>query len=148
MTPVFVDTSVLIAAEDTAGGALYQACLSWLDLLWRTRCGRTSCQALVEFYDQVTAAPVPLPQGDARAAIRRYQTWTPWKTDAATLETAWAVEARHALAFGDCLQLACAQHSGCAALLTLHLPHGSVFGGVAVWHPLAQALPAPEKETQ
>ena len=41
MNPVFVDTSVLIAAEDTAGGALYQACLDWLDLLWRTRSGRT-----------------------------------------------------------------------------------------------------------
>ena len=49
MNPVFVDTSVLIAAEDTAGGALYQACLDWLDLLWRTRSGRTGCQALVEF---------------------------------------------------------------------------------------------------
>ena len=99
MNPVFVDTSVLIAAEDTAGGALYQACLDWLDLLWRTRSGRTGCQALVEFYDQVTAAPQPLPRGDARAAMRRYQTWTPWKTDAATLETAWAIEARHAHLF-------------------------------------------------
>ena len=148
MNPVFVDTSVLIAAEDTAGGALYQACLDWLDLLWRTRSGRTGCQALVEFYDQVTAAPQPLPRGDARAAMRRYQTWTPWKTDAATLETAWAIEARHALAFGDCLQLACAQHSGCAAMLTLALPHGAVFAGVAVWHPLRQALPALEKDTQ
>ena len=69
MNPVFVDTSVLIAAEDTAGGALYQACLDWLDLLWRTRSGRTGCQALVEFYDQVTAAPQPLPRGDA--SLRR-----------------------------------------------------------------------------
>ena len=91
MTPVFVDTSVLIAAENTTAGALHTASLAWLDLLWRTRSGRTSSQALVEFYDQVTRASQPLPLGDARAAIRRYQTWTPWKTDAATLETAWAI---------------------------------------------------------
>ena len=148
MNPVFVDTSVLIAAEDAAGGDLYAATLEWLDLLWRSRSGRTSNQALVEFYDQATTAVLPLPQGDARAAIRRYQTWTPWKTDAATLETAWAIEARHALAFGDCLQLACAQHSGCAAMLTLALPHGAVFAGAAVWHPLQQALPALEKDPQ
>ena len=136
---VFVDTSVLIAAEDVAGGALYEASLSWLDALWRERTGRTGNQALVEFYDQATTAAVPMPQGDARAAIRRYQTWTPWKTDAATLETAWAVQARHALDFGDCLAVACAQHSGCNQMLSLYLPHGAEFGGVTVLHPLQQA---------
>lgn len=142
MKPVFVDTSVLIAAEDISGGALYRACLAWLDALWHARSGRTGTQALVEFYDQVTTAPQPMPRGDARAAMRRYQTWTPWKTDAATLETAWAMEARHALAWGDCLALACAQHSGCTHMLSLYLPHGAQFGGVTVWHPLQQAAPA------
>ena len=141
MTTVFVDTSALVAAENVAGGELYAATLNWLDWLWRHRSGRTGNQALVEFYDQVTTAASPMPQGDARAAIRRYQTWTPWKTDAATLETAWAVQARHALAFGDCLAVACAQHSGCSHMLSLHLPHGAEFGGVTVLHPLEQAAP-------
>ena len=141
MNPVFVDTSVLIAAEDTGQPDLYQAVLDWLDVLWHTRAGRTANQSLVEFYDQVTTAANPMPQGDARAAIRRYQTWTPWKTDAATLETAWAVQARHALDFGDCLAVACAQHSGCSQMLSLHLPHGAEFGGVTVVHPLQQAAP-------
>ena len=141
MNPVFVDTSVLIAAEDVGDAGLYAATLNWLDLLWKTRSGRTGSQALCEFYDQVTSVPEPLPQGDARAAIRRYQTWNPWKTDAATLETAWAVQARHQLAFGDCLAVACAQHSGCDQMLSLHLPHGAQFGGVTVVHPLHAAAP-------
>lgn len=142
MSPVFVDTSVLIAAENVGNAPLYAATLAWLDALWRTRSGRTSHQALVEFYDQATTAAVALPQGDARAAIRRYQTWTPWKTDGATLETAWAVQARHQLDFGDCLAVACAQHSGCTQMLTLHLPHGAEFGGVTMVHPQQQAAPA------
>ncbi|MNV79979.1 tRNA(fMet)-specific endonuclease VapC [compost metagenome] len=142
---MFVDTSVLIASENVSDGALYEATLGWLDWLWRTRSGRTGSQALTEFYDQVTAAANPMPQGDARAAIRRYQTWTPWKTDAATLETAWAVQARHALDFGDCLAVACAQHSGCSHMLSLHLPHGAEFGGVTVLHPLLQSAPQEEK---
>lgn len=142
LEPVFVDTSVLIAGENVAAGALHQATLAWLDTLWRTRSGRTSCQALVEFYDQVTGASLPLPQGDARAAIRRYQAWTPWKTDAATLETAWAIEARHQLAFGDCLAVACAQHSGCALLLSTALAHGAHYGGVQVAHPALQEPPS------
>src|SRR5258708_31272044 len=41
MNTVFVDTSVLVAAEDTGQGALHAAVLQWLDLLWRTRSGRT-----------------------------------------------------------------------------------------------------------
>lgn len=141
MNPVFVDTSVLIAAEDVGQVALYEAVLAWLDVLWHTRSGRTGNQALVEFYEQVTTATVPMPQGDARAAIRRYQTWNPWKTDAATLETAWAVQARHELPFADCLAVACAQHSGCEQMLTLHLPHGAQYGGVTMVHPLEQAVP-------
>lgn len=145
MSTVFVDTSVLIASENVSDGALYEATLGWLDWLWRTRTGRTGNQALTEFYDQVTTAANPMPQGDARAAIRRYQTWTPWKTDAATLETAWAVQARHALDFGDCLAVACAQHSGCSHMLSLHLSHGAEFGGVTVLHPLLQFAPQEEK---
>ena len=144
MNPVFVDTSVLIAAEDTGQPDLYQAVLDWLDVLWRTRAGRTANQSLVEFYDQVTTDAQPMSQGDARAAIRRYQTWNPWKTDAATLETAWAVQARHQLDFGDCLAMACAQHSGYSQMLSLHLPHGAEFGGVTVVHPLQQAAPGLE----
>lgn len=144
MTTVFVDTSVLVAAEDTGQADLYAAVLNWLDVLWRTRTGRTANQSLVEFYEQVTTNAQPMSQGDARAAIRRYQTWNPWQTDAATLETAWAVQARHQLDFGDCLAVACAQHSGCSQMLSLHLPHGAEFGGVTMVHPLQQAAPAME----
>ena len=133
---VFVDTSVLVLAEDTSAGDGHLQILACLDHLWRERTGRVSTQGLGEFYESVTGhADNPMPQGDARAAIRRYNSWTPWQNDAATLETAWALQARHALSWGDCLALAAAQHSGCAALLSLHLPGGAQYGGVQVVHP-------------
>lgn len=141
--PVFVDTAVLIAAENGADAALQAAVLACLDSLWRERAGRVSTQVLAEFYEAVTRrATPPMSQGDARAAIRRYNTWTPWQIDAATLETAWALEARHHLAWGDCLALAAAQHSGCAGLLSLGLPAGAQYGGVDVLHPLHCQFPA------
>ncbi len=133
---VFVDTSVLVLAEDTSAGHRHLQTLACLDHLWRERTGRVSTQGLGEFYESVTGhADRPMPQGDARAAIRRYNSWTPWQNDAATLETAWALQARHTLAWSDCLALAAAQHSGCAALLSLHLPGGAQYGGVQVVHP-------------
>ena len=54
MNPVFVDTSVLIAAENVGGGALYVATLDWLDLLWRRRSGRTQGQGAARMSDQLT----------------------------------------------------------------------------------------------
>ena len=133
---VFIDTGVLVLAEDTSAGPLHTQTLACLDHLWRERTGRVSTQGLTEFYESVTGrAQHSMPQGDARAAIRRYNSWTPWQSDAATLETAWALQARHPLAWGDCLALAAAQHSGCAALLSLHLPAGAQYGGVQVAHP-------------
>ncbi|WP_157667702.1 PIN domain-containing protein [Comamonas serinivorans] len=120
--PVFVDASVLVAAENAHEPALQAACVAWLDALWAARAGRVSQDELVRFYDACTQqASRPLPQGDARAAIRRYQTWTAWALDAATLESAWAVQARLGLPFSACLTVAAAQHSGCAWLLSVSL---------------------------
>ncbi|SDM64353.1 Predicted nucleic acid-binding protein, contains PIN domain [Oryzisolibacter propanilivorax] len=139
--PVFVDTAVLLAAEDGAQTAVHTQVRAALDVLWRERAGRVSSVVLAEFYEAATVhARPPMPQGDARAAIRRYHAWTPWQVDAATLETAWALQTRHQLAWGDCLSLAAAQHSGCGQLLSLALPHGALFGGVQVLHPQHCAL--------
>ena len=44
--PVFVDTAVLVAAEDGADAALQAPVLACLDLLWRERLGRVSSQGL------------------------------------------------------------------------------------------------------
>ena len=133
---VLVDTGVLVLAEDTSAGHGHLQTLACLDHLWRERTGRVSTQGLSEFYESVTGhADRPMPQGDARAAIRRYNSWTPWQNDAATRETAWALQARHTLAWSDCLALAAAQHSGCAALLSLHLLGGAQYGGVQIVHP-------------
>ena len=87
--PVFVDASVLVAAENAHDRALQAACADWLDALWAARMGRVSQEELARFYAACTlVAPQPMPQGDARAAIRRYQTWQAWSLDGATLESA------------------------------------------------------------
>lgn len=120
--PIFVDASVLVAAENAHDAAQQAACVAWLDALWSARMGRVSQQELVRFYAACTRdAAQPMPQGDARAAIRRYQTWQAWSLDAATLESAWAVEARLGLPLAACLTVAAAQHSGCHWLLSLEL---------------------------
>ena len=133
---VFVDTNILLYSEDLADPVKHQAARAWLRELWLRRCGRISSQVLDEFYTRATAGLKPaMPAGDARAEVRRYQRWQPWRTDQATLENAWAIESRYQLGFGDALIVAAAQQQGCACLLSEDLSHDRQIDGVRIISP-------------
>lgn len=142
MTLVFVDTKVLISAEDGADADKQHSALAWIERLWRARSGRLSTQVLNEFYVNVTRKLKPaMPQGDARARVRRYAAgWNPWQIDHATVETAWAMEARHGLQYWDCLVLAAAQHSGCTLVLSEDMQHEGRYGAVQVINPFLASI--------
>ena len=142
MTLVFVDTKVLISAEDGAEADKQHSALDWIERLWRARSGRLSTQVLNEFYVDVTRKLKPaMPQGDARARVRRYAAgWNPWQIDHATVETAWAMEARHGLQYWECLVLAAAQHSGCTLVLSEDMQHEGRYGAVQVINPFLASI--------
>ena len=142
MTLVFGDTKVLISAEDGAEADKQHSALAWIERLWRARSGRLSTQVLNAFYVNVTRKLKPaMPQGDARARVRRYAAgWNPWQIDHATVETAWAMEARHRLQYWDCLVLAAAQHSGCTLVLSEDMQHEGRYGAVQVINPFLASI--------
>jgi predicted nucleic acid-binding protein len=136
MTAVFVDTNVLIYSEDGADSAKQARAIDWLRELWQRRCGRLSTQVLNEFYVNATRRiQPPMPAGDARAEVRRYQRWQPWAIDHATVETAWSVESRFGFNYWDALIVAAAQQQGCELLLTEDLQHDQQIDGVRVINP-------------
>ena len=140
--PVFVDTSVLILSEDGADPASRAQAMAWLRCLWQQRLGRTSSQVLNDFYRSVTTRISPsMPNGDARAEVRRYQRWAPWSTDHATVESAWSIESRFSLPYADALIVAAAKAQGCEIVLSRALPHGQLYDSVLIVDPL-RALPA------
>src|SRR6187402_1082999 len=133
---VFVDSNVLIYSEDPTDRAKQDVALAWLDVLWQRRLGRLSTQVLNEFYVNVTRKISPrMPMGDARAKVRRFVDWNPWQVDAATVESAWAIEARYQLHFWDSLVVAAAQHMGCRLLLSEDMAHEQRYGNVQVINP-------------
>ncbi|MCX2863088.1 PIN domain-containing protein [Paucibacter sp. PLA-PC-4] len=137
MKPVFVDTSVLILSEDGADPIARAKALAWLMLLWQQRAGRVSTQVLNDFYRMVTTRiQPPMPNGDARAEVRRYQRWNPWAIDHTTVESAWSIESRFGLAYADALIVAAAKAQGCELLLSLELPHEQQFDSVRTLNPL------------
>ncbi|MCV2366516.1 PIN domain-containing protein [Roseateles oligotrophus] len=133
---VFVDTSVLILSEDGADAGARDQAMNWLRELWQCRNGRLSTQVLNDFYASVTTRiQPPMPNGDARAEVRRYQRWQPWAIDHATVESAWSIESRFGLLYADALIVAAAKAQGCTLLLSLELPHQAVFDSVTVINP-------------
>ncbi|MEK8031666.1 PIN domain-containing protein [Ideonella sp. DXS29W] len=133
---VFVDAGVLLSADDGADPVRYQRARDWLRALWTRRLGRLSSQVLTEYYAIATQRLAPaMPQGDARAEVRRYQHWKPWQIDHQTVETAWAVEARFQVPWWSALIVAAAQHQGCRYVLTESLAHGQQIDSVQVVNP-------------
>lgn len=133
---VFVDTNVLLYADDAAFPDKHRCAREWLGALWMRRCGRVSTQVLNEYYANATRKlRPPVPQGDARAEVRRYQHWKPWQIDHQTVETAWAMEARFQLSWWDALIAAAAIHQGCRYLLSEDLQHGQHLDSVQVLNP-------------
>lgn len=138
---VFLDANVLIYSEDSRDPAKQRMALDWLDALWQRGCGRLSSQTLTEFYVNATRKIRPaMPQGEARAKVRRFAAWQPWAVDAATLETAWAVEARYGLHFWDSLVIAAAQHLGCRYVLSEDMGAGQAYGSIQVISPFRTGI--------
>ena len=137
---VFVDTNVLVYADDTSDPMKNELAVEWLDTLWSRRAGRVSTQVLNEYYVTVTRKLTRgLKQGDARAKVRRYQLWHPWQVDHPTVETAWGIEARFGVHYWDALVVASAQQAGCGTLLSEDLQHGQKLGAVTVINPFRTA---------
>ncbi len=142
MSVIFVDTNVLVYSEDAAFPKKQARAIEWLELLWRSRRGRLSVQVLNEFYVTLTRKLKPaFPTGDARAEVRRYQSWQPLALDHPLIEAAWAVEARYGLSFWDSLIVASAQQLGCDILLSEDMQHGQKFGDLQIVNPF-QASPS------
>lgn len=135
---VFVDTKVLIYADDTRDAGKQSRAREWLLMLWQRRSGRLSTQVLNEYYVNVTRK-LGLAQGDARAKVRRFQLWQPWQMDHQTVETAWGVEARFGLSYWDSLIVAAAAQSGCTHLLSEDLQHGQQIDAVTIINPFLVA---------
>lgn len=133
---VFVDTNVLVYADDGRDPDKRRRARAWLNRLWSERRGRLSTQVLNEYYAVATRKlGDSVSRGDVRAEIRRYQHWSPWVIDHQTVETAWAMEARFALSWWDGLVVAAALHQGCELLLSEDLQHDQRIDSLRVINP-------------
>ena len=111
-----------------------QRAAQWLDVLWRDRAGRTSAQAISEFY-AVATKKLGFPAERAWQYAERYFAWRPLAIDEALLRRAREIEQRYRLSWWDSMIVAAAQLQDCAVLVTEDLQDGAAFGSVTVRSP-------------
>ena len=140
---VFVDANVLVYALDANEKIKQPRAAQWIARLWREQAGRTSAQALSEFYVTVTRKLKPrLSSEDAWNDVKLFLAWRPQPIDEGVLQRAREVEQRYRLSWWDSMIVAAAQLQDCALLLTEDLHDGAIYGGVTVRSPFTLAVEA------
>lgn len=138
---VFVDTNVLLYAQDASELEKRPRAQAWLKHLWQERLGRTSMQVLSECYVNLKRLAGPgLTPHEAWEAVARYFAWQPLQSDEALLRRARDIESRYQINWWDCLIVAAAQMQDCELLLTEDLQDRAVFGSVKVRSPFTLAV--------
>jgi predicted nucleic acid-binding protein len=132
--PCFVDANVFVYTRDARDAAKRERSLQWIELLWRDRLGRTSAQAIAEFY-AVATRKLGIEPERAWETAERYFAWSPHPVDEALLRRARELEVRFKLSWWDSMIVAAAQLQDCVLLLTEDLQDGAVFGTVTARSP-------------
>lgn len=134
--PCFVDANVFVYAQDRRDARRHRQAEEWIDSLWRARLGRTSAQALSEFY-AVATRKLKIAPDIAWQEAERYFGWKPLAIDVALLRRAREIEQRYRLSWWDSMIVAAAQLQDCVLLLTEDLQDGATFGSVTARSPFA-----------
>ena len=132
--PCFVDANVFVYAGDPRDPQKQKRAADWIDHLWTSRRGRTSAQALSEFYAVATRKLRVSPEL-AWERVEHYLAWQPCPVDETLLRHAHAIAEKYRLSWWDSLVVAAAQLQECVILLTEDLQDGAALGHVIVRSP-------------
>ncbi len=136
IVPSFVDTNILIYAEDRDSPGKHQVARALIIDLWDKREGVLSVQVLQEFY--VTATKKlkrPLTGAKAKQIIEEYLTWTVVENTGHMLLDAIDLQRKAQLSFWDSLIVQAAVQANCDRLYSEDMSSGQRFGSVTIVNP-------------
>ena len=134
--PSFVDTNILIYAEDRDGGKKHSIARDLVLDLWESKTGVLSVQVLQEFYVNITRkAKKPLAPAKARELVEEYLTWTVVENTKSLLRSALKLHHDTQLSFWDAMVVQAALASDCDRLYTEDLSAGQRFDSLTLVNP-------------
>ncbi|HEY2290050.1 MAG TPA: PIN domain-containing protein [Thermoanaerobaculia bacterium] len=138
--PVFVDTNVLVYAEDQDAGNKHTIARNLVADLWRSGEGVLSIQVLQEFFVTVTRKiPRPLSQEEALVIVGQYLNWRVVENTGDLLLASIRLASTLKVSFWDALILQAAQVEHCDRIWTEDLNHGQRIGDLMIVNPFLQA---------
>jgi len=142
----FVDTNVLLYAQDTHDHDKYRVARDLLEGLWTGGVGIISTQVLQEFYSVATRKlRPPITPSEAREVVVQYIDWCRIDTDPLLILSASRLAEEHSVNFWDGLIIEAALRAGATELVTEDLQDGRKFGSLRVRNPF-KADPVGPKE--
>lgn len=134
--PTFVDTNILVYAEDRDAGRKHTVARDLIKDLWHSGEGVLSIQVLQEFYVNVTRkVPHPLSPGDALSIVEQYLSWRVVENTGDLLLAGIRLASMLKVSFWDALMIQAARMSRCDRLLTEDLNHGQRIGDLVIINP-------------
>ncbi len=134
--PVFVDTNILVYAEDRDAGSKHTIARDLVADLWRSGEGVLSVQVLQEFFVTVTRKMKrPLQPPEALAIVEQYLTWRLVTNTGDLLLAGIRLAATLKISFWDALVVQAASIERCERLWTEDLNHGQRIGNLTILNP-------------
>ena len=139
--PSFVDTNVLVYAEDRDAKAKHDVARDLIVELWDDRNGVLSVQILQEFYVNVTRKlKKPLTNVKALEVVEQYLTWAIVENTGKLLTNAIELQQRAHLSFWDAMVVQAAIEADCDKLYSEDLNAGQRFGSLIIVNPFKHPL--------
>ena len=130
----FVDTNVLIYANDRGAGRKYEKAGALLIRLAEARDGALSTQVLAEFYSAVTRK-LAMKSEEAEAVIANLGVWAIHRPSHESVLSACRLQRRYGIAWWDALLVESAIEMEASVLWSEDLNHGQRYGSVTVRNP-------------
>ena len=132
--PYFVDTNVLVYADDRSAGVKRDRARELIRRALRDGRARLSTQVLAEYF-AVATRKLGLASATARRRVEIYAALSVFRPAVDDLLAAIDLHRLHGLSIWDALVVRSARASGCRVLYSEDLQHGQSFDGVQVIDP-------------
>lgn len=132
----FVDTNILVYAQDLAAGQKCSRAQAVTSELWEFQKGVISTQVLQELYVALRRKlKSPMSALDAAEVLQDYSEWEVVINNRASVFRAIDIESRYKISFWDALILQAAERAGARTVYSEDLSHGSKYAGIVVVNP-------------
>lgn len=132
----FVDTNILVYAEDLSAGGKCVRSQQLIQGLWDARRGVISTQVLQELYVALRKKlKKPRSASEAEEVLRDYSEWEVVINDRASVLRAIELEVRYRISFWDGLMLQAAERAEARTVYSEDLSHGQSYAGIRVVNP-------------